>query len=331
MFSGKAWRAIDFGSPGDVLRLTDATWDAPTSGRVLVKVSAVGLGYPDVLITSGTFPFASVLPAEPGQEVAGEVVAAPEGSRFAVGDRILGFAPFLEGVGGLSEYSYVWEFFARPIPAGMTDEEAAGFLISFKTAHHALVDNITLVPGETLLVLGAAGGSGAAAVQLGKALGVTVIAAASSAEKRAFCASIGADHAVDYTHGAFADEVQRLTGGAGVDAVFDPVGGELGVQASKLLAPGGRFMLVGYAGGSFPTIDPMDLLTRNAKLVGVLGGAFASLNVDAAAMDRVADLAAHKEIRTPLGTVFGFDEAPTAISRIANRTAIGKSVIRVAA
>lgn len=329
-FEGQVWRATEFGAPKDVLRLTDATWEEPAEGRILIRVAVCGIGYPDVLMTTGNYPLLRDPPAEPGQEVVGQVVAAPAGSRFSVGDRVMGFTPFLQGRGGLGTYAYGWEDMIRPVPGPLTDEEAAGFLIAFKTAHHGLVDRTTLATGETLLVLGGAGSSGSAAIQFGKARGATVIAAGGSAEKLAFCKNIGADHVVNYRVAGFADEVRGLTGGRGVDVIYDPVGGNLGTESMKAMVPGGRFVVIGLASGSLATVDPLALLMHNWTMVGVLGGAFESREVDTHAVDEVWRMADAGLIRTPVGKVFPFGEVPEAIDAMANARTIGKSVVRVA-
>jgi NADPH:quinone reductase len=329
-FSGPGLAGSQVRAPKDVLRLTDVTWAEPTDGRILIKVDVCGIGYPDVLMTTGSFPLHSHLPVSPGQEVAGDVVAVPAGSRFSVGDRVMGFTPFLEGHGGLGTYAYGQEDMIRPVPAPFTDEEAAGFLIAFKTAHHGLVDRTPLAAGETLLILGGAGSSGSAAIQLGKNLGATVIAAAGTPEKLAFCEAIGADHVVNYQAAGFADDVCALTSGRGADVVYDPVGGNLGTEAMKTMAPGGRFVLIGLANGSFTAVDPLTLLMHNWTVIGVLGGAFESRQTDTHAVDEVWRMADAGLIRTPVGNVFSFSEVPEAIDAMAHARTIGKSVVHVA-
>lgn len=330
MFHGKAWQAGRFGPIKDVLRLTDMTWDAPTEGRLLVKVEACGIGYLDAMMIEGWYPMLTEPPACPGHEVVGEVVAAPPGSRFSVGDRVFGFTPFLEALGGLGEYAYTWEMMTRHVPSTLNDEQAGGFLLSAKTAHNALIDRLSLHTEEALLVLGAAGGSGSAAVVLGKALGATVIAAASSEEKLAFCRSIGADHTVNYRTGDLTEEVRGLTNGRGADVVFDPVGGDMANRALRAIAREGRFAVVGLASGTFVTADAAAMVIGNYSMVGVLGGAFLdSPHRDSVAIDAVCGLAGRGLISTPLGEVSSFDAAPDAIQAIAEGKAIGKSVVRV--
>ena len=330
MFHGKAWRADRFGPIKDVLRLADRTWDSPTEGRVLISVEVCGIGYLDAMMIEGWYPMLTEPPACPGHEVAGKVVAVPPGSRFSVGDRVVGFTPFLEALGGLGEYAYTWEMMTRCVPSTLNDEQAGGLLLSAKTAHNALVDRLTMRSGEALLVLGAAGGSGSAAVVLGKALGATVIAAASTEEKLAFCRSIGADHTVNYRTADLTEEVRGLTGGRGADVVFDPVGGEMANRALRAVAREGRFAVVGLASGTFVTADAAAMVMGNYSMVGVLGGAFLdSPHRDSVAVDAVCDLAERGLISTPLGTVSSFDAAPDAIQSIADGKAIGKSVVRV--
>ncbi|GII52547.1 oxidoreductase [Planotetraspora thailandica] len=329
MFHGKSWQAPEFGTPTEVLRLTEATWEAPSEGRLLVKVDYCAVGYPDIYIVGGHFPGVTQPPASPGQEVSGEVVAVAPGSPFAVGDRVMGMTPFFESCGGYGTYAYVWEAQCRPIPSTLTGAEAAGFLIGFKTAHFGLVGRLGLTAGEVLVVLGGAGGSGSTAIQLGKALGATVIAVAGGHDKVEFCRSLGADHVIDRTAADVAEEVRALTDGRGADVVYDPVGGDLGTQMLGAMAYGGRFGVIGYASGSFPQIDGMGALLGNYSVVGVFGGTIPP-EQDAATLDQICELAERGAIKTPIGTVFSFDDVPDAIQQVMEGRAIGKAVVRVA-
>jgi NADPH2:quinone reductase len=236
-----------------------------------VKVLASGVSLPDLLATTGTYPPIPDVPVVLGLEAAGEIVAVPEGARFSVGDRVMGMRSiFVNGFGGHAEYAYLLEAETRPVPAHMSDEQAAGFVIGFRTAHAALVDRCAIKNGETLVVLGAAGNSGASAVQLGKALGATVIAVASNKDKLAYCKAIGADHVVNYTTDNVSDEIMAITGGRGADVIFDPVGGELSGQAVKVIAQYGRIAIVGFASGSPITLDAFDMLLREYSAIGLL-------------------------------------------------------------
>ena len=220
----KSWTAQEFGRIDDVLKLVDVPEPAPPPpGCMTVNVLAAGVGLPDVLMTMGTYPLVTRPPVSPGQEVVGIVTAVAEGVPYAVGDRVLATSLFSHNSGGFSQQCYVATELASKVPAGMPDEQAAGFIIPYQTAHCALVQRCQIQAGESLLVLGASGSSGSAAIQLGKALGATVIAVAGGEQKSAFCQSIGADHVVDYRKGPIAEQVRERVGS--VDIIFDPGGG----------------------------------------------------------------------------------------------------------
>lgn len=326
MFHGRSWQAHSFGDPKDVLRVHETEWPEPTEGELLVKVLACGVGLPDLLITTGNYPPLPQPPVVPGQEVAGEVVAVPAGSAFAVGDRVMGSTAFADGWGGYSDYAYVREARTQRVPEAMTDEEAAGFMIGFRTAYAGLDERVRVAAGEVLLVIGASGNTGAAAVQLGKALGATVIAAASTAEKLEFCTGLGADHVVNYRTSDLAEEVKKITGGHGADVLFDPVGGESGTKAAAAVARLGRIAVIGYASGSWLTLDPLDMVLRNYAAVGVFAGG--TEEEDRIAYGRLADLAGRGLIRTPVTRVASFDEVPDVIAAIPT-AAPGKAVVRI--
>lgn len=326
MHRGRTWSAPAFGEPGEVLTLTDTTWSGVAEGRLLVRVLVCGLGMPDVLMTRGQYPLLPEPPVFPGQEVAGEVVATAPGSRFAVGDRIMGLTSFLDGRGGLGDYAYVQEAKARPIPDTLSDEQAAGFLLSFRTAYAGLVGRVQVRSGETLLVLGASGGSGAAAIRLGKSLGATVIAVAGGDDKLRFCRELGADHVVDRLHTDVADTVHTLTDGHGADVIFDPVGGDLGTHALAAVARLGRVAVIGYASGRFLTLDPLDMVLRNYTAVGVFAAGTAE--EDTTAYDALFRLAVAGGLTTPLSRVVGFDDVPDALATLHLHP--GKTVVRIA-
>ena len=221
---GRAWRLVRFGAAKESIELREMTWEPPTHGRLLIRVRAAGAGYPDVMMAAGQFPLLGAPPFGLGEEAAGEVVAVPAGSRFAVGDQVAGITAFLDGWGGYAEYAYLREQSSMRIPPGITDAQAAGFPIAFRTAYAALVHRVPVSKGQRLVVLGAAGSSGVAALQLGRARGAEVIAVAGSPEKTSFCLRLGADHAINYRTENVADRLAEITGGVGVDVVFDPVG-----------------------------------------------------------------------------------------------------------
>ncbi|MCD0484081.1 NADPH:quinone oxidoreductase family protein [Streptacidiphilus sp. ASG 303] len=328
MFSGRAWRLVAFGDPEEGIELQETVWAEPPPGQLLIRVRTAGAGFPDVLMAAGRFPLLGAPPFGLGEEAAGEVVAVPPGSRFAVGDRVAGITAFLEGWGGYAEYAYLREHSTVRIPSGMTDEQAGGFPIGFRTAYAALVERAPVEPGQTLLVLGAAGSTGAAALQLGRALGATTIAVAGGPEKLAFCARHGADHVVDHRAGDMTARIDAITRGRGVDLVYDPVGGSTAATALRSIAPRGRIAVVGLASGSPVPLDPMDMLLRNYTAVGVLASP-GEPAAEAAVWDRLADLAGRGEIATPVGAVHGFGDVPRMIAAQA-APGPGKSVVRVA-
>jgi NADPH2:quinone reductase len=253
----------------------------------------------------------------------------PAASRFAVGDQITGITAFLQGWGGYAEYAYVREESAIRIPAGMTDEQAGGFPIGFRTAYAGLIERASLEAGQTLLVLGAAGSSGATAVQLGKALGAKVIAVAGSVEKVEFCRRYGADHTVNYHTDDLTARIAEFTGGRGVDLIYDPVGGAIAATALKSITRNGRIAIIGLASGTTAPLDSTDMLLRNYTAVGVLATPNDDTAAEAAVWDRLADLAERGAIRTPVGAVYGFDQVPQMIAAQAAPQA-GKTVIKAA-
>jgi NADPH:quinone reductase len=328
MYEGRSWQAAEFGEPKDVMRVVPTRWPEPSEGRLLVRVRAAGVGLADVLQVRGAYPGVTP-PVVPGLEVAGEVVATAPGSRFAAGDRVMGITPAAMAApyGGYSDYAYVFEAKTLPIPASLSFQEAAGFVIPFRTAYQALVERVQVAPGEVLAILGAGGAVGSAAIQLGKALGATVIAVASTEDKLKFCADAGADHGVR-SEADVAAELGRLTGGAGVDVLLDLVGGELATRALQGVGRGGRVPVAGYASGSFLTVDPMDLVLRNYAVVGVYAGG-TTPEEDTAAWQRLFELVDEGAIRTPIGTVSGFDEVPGVLGDLASGGPAGKQIIEI--
>lgn len=250
------------------------------------------------------------------------------GSQFSVGDQVTGITGFLEGWGGYAEYAYVREQSAIRIPKGMTDEQAGGFPIGFRTAYAGLVERAPVQPGQTLLILGAAGSTGATALQLGKALGATVIAVAGSREKVEFCARHGADHVLNYRTDDLTARIAEITDGRGVDLIYDPVGGDTAATAVKSLAHNGRIAVIGLASGALVALDPMDMMLRNYSAVGVLAMPNDDPEAEAAVWSRLTDLADKGAITTPVGRVYGFSEVP---QMIAEQSAPwpGKPVVRV--
>ncbi|WP_084398716.1 zinc-binding dehydrogenase [Henriciella aquimarina] len=313
----------------EVLQLCGDEWENPDEGTLLVKVEACGIGLPDLFMTQGRYPIVASPPVHPGQEVSGRVISVPPGSAFRVGERVMGITIYGSGWwrGGLADYAFVQERKCLRIPAEMSDEAAAGFVIGFRTAHAALVERVPVTAGERVLILGGAGSSGAAAIQLSKALGAEVIAVAGSDEKLRFCETIGADHVVSYGEEGWPDAVAGATRGRGVDVIFDPVGGATALAALATLATRGRIALVGFASGEWLKLDAQDMVLRNYSAVGVFSGGF-SANEDARAFADLAEMVERGAINTPLGSVFEFDQTREAICSL-SRPGPGKTVVRM--
>ncbi len=259
----------------DKLTIEDVGAPEAGKGEVLVDVKAAGLNFPDTLIIQGKYQIRPELPFTPGGEGAGIVEAVGEGvNTVKVGDRVL----FNSQVGAFAEKVVTSAFQVMPIPDHMSFEVAAGFTITYGTSYHGLKQRAELKAGETVLVLGAAGGVGLATVELAKAMGATVIAAASTDEKLAVCTTAGADHVINYTNDSLKEKIKELTGGKGVDVVYDPVGGDFTEIAVRSMAPGGRLLVIGFAAGDIPHIPINLLLLKQCALVGVFWGAWASKN-----------------------------------------------------
>lgn len=270
----KAWQVQQLGPPAEAISLVEREIPQPGSGQVQVKVGAVGIGLPDVLMCHGKYAFKPALPFTPGQEICGTVTAVGEGCSLAPGDRVMGITAFIEGHGGFAEYCLAAESTLYPVAEGMPDTDAAAFCIPYHTAIAGLKLQGRMQPGEVLLVHGAAGGSGYTAVQLGKAMGATVIATAGGEDKLAFCLAQGADHAINYREEDFVERVLQLTDGRGADVVYDPVGGETFERSVECSAPGGRLLAIGFASGRWGAPKTQDLVMKNCSVVGVFVGAY---------------------------------------------------------
>ena len=269
----RAWQTVKLGRPRDALHLCeDAEPPQPTPDTVLLEVVAAGIGLPDAFMCQGSYALApGQFPFTQGQEVVGRVKGWGQDVRGRrVGDRVMAVTSFFTGHGGFAEQCLGLDGFCLPVPGDMSDAEAAGFLIPFHTAYIALVTRGKLEPGETLLVIGGAGGTGQAAVQVGKALGARVIATAGGSEKADFCRELGADHVVDYRSEDIAEAVRAATDGRGADAIYDPVGGEAFASATRCVAHEGRILAIGFASGSWGEVDTPHVVYNNYSVVGVI-------------------------------------------------------------
>ena len=316
--------------PAQGLVLEEVASPTPKTNEILLQVHAAGVNFPDTLIIEGKYQFKPPLPFSPGGEAAGVVAAVGAGvaakpGAFKVGDRVMA----LTGWGAFAEEVTVPAYNVLPMPEGMSFTTAAAFGMTYGTSMHALRQRANLQAGETLLVLGASGGVGLAAVEIGKAMGAKVIAAASSAEKLAVAQAAGADELIDYSQASLKEEIKRLTGGQGVDVIYDPVGGELFDHAVRGLAWNGRLLVVGFASGTIPQLPVNLALLKGASVVGVFWGSFAQRQPDDNAANFRQLFAWHAEgkVRPLVSHTYPLAEAGAAIERLGQRQAVGKLVV----
>jgi len=312
----------------DNISLKDVALPEVSAGRVRVKIQAASIGFVDGLKVQGLYQTKDALPFTPGTEFAGLVDSVGAGiSGLAPGQAVMG----MTRSGALAEYIAVPAVALTAIPDGIAPEVAAAFRANYLTALYALSDRGTLKPGEILLVLGAAGGVGIAAVQVGKLLGARVIAAASTEEKRKFASDHGADATIDYTQASWRDALKELTGDHGADVIYDPVGGEVSVQAFRSIAWNGRHLVVGFAAGKIPAL-PFNLpLLKGGVLTGVdlaqIGRREpeAEKRLTAQLLDWLKD----KKLLPVVGQVFPFADFRDAFKAMQTRAALGKMVVRI--
>lgn len=307
------------------LRVDDLPDPEPGPGEVVIDVKAAGVNFPDLLITQGKYQFKPPPPFVPGGEVAGVVSAAGAGvTGLSKGDRVAATMLF----GAFAERVAVPAAAAARLPDGVSFEVGAAVLLTYATTIHALADRAALRPGETLLVLGAAGGVGTAAIEIGKRLGAKVIAAASSEDKLAHCREHGTDATIDYSKEDLKERAKALSGG-GVDVVYDPVGGDFTEAALRAIAWEGRYLIVGFAAGPIPKIPANLVLLKGCQIVGVFWGAFAQRDParNAANAERVLGWLANGELRPHVDAVLPFERAAEALERLARREVKGKLVL----
>ena len=321
----KAVRIHELTGPA-ALRVDEVPEPDVGAGQILIDVRAAGVNFPDTLITRGQYQFKPTPPFSPGGEVAGVVRAVGSGvTSIAVGDRVAATMLY----GGYAERVVVPELTAVPLPDSVSFEVGAATLLTYLTTYHALVDRAALRAGESLLVLGAAGGVGIAAVELGALLGARVIAAASSESKLAFCREHGAAETIDYAKQDLKERIKALTSGNGVDVVYDPVGGALAEAALRGTAWQGRFLVVGFASGEIPKIPLNLVLLKGCQLVGVFWGSFA-MREPAKNRAHAAQLfawIAEGKLRPAVDAALPFAQAAEALGRIERREVKGKIVL----
>jgi NADPH2:quinone reductase len=310
----------------DALQWKELPTPEPKAGEVRVAIRAASLNFPDLLIVQNKYQVKPPLPFVPGSEYAGTVEAVGEGVRhLKIGDAVAAFG----GTGGFGTHAVVSAALVMPLPAGFPFDDAAAFILTYGTTHHALVDRGQLRSGETLLVLGAAGGVGTAAIQIGKVLGARVIAAASSDAKCELCRSIGADATINYASANVRDELKQLTGGKGPDVVYDPVGGDLAEPVFRSIAWRGRYLVVGFAQGAIPAL-PLNLaLLKGASIVGVFWGEFARREptANADALKELARWYAEGKVKPVIDRRLPMRELPAAYALMGSRTVRGKVVM----
>ncbi len=314
--------------PADKLVIEDVASPEAKGHGVKVRVKAAGLNFPDTLIIEGKYQLKPAMPFSPGGEMSGEVIEVGEKvTRFKPGDRVAG----LTGYGAFAEEVVVPEQNILPIPESMSDEKAAAFSMVYGTSYYALKQRANIQPGETLLVLGASGGVGLATVELGKAMGAHVIAAASTAEKLAVAKEAGADELINYTEEPLKDAVKRLTNSKGVDVIYDPVGGEFTEQALRAMAWNGRHLIIGFAAGDIPKIPANLTLLKGCSVVGVFWGSFTQREPQTSAqnMMELLKLFSEGKIDPRIREVYEFEDYEKALGALTGRTATGKVVLKV--
>ena len=308
-------------------RLVEREAPAPKAGEVMVRVAACGVGYVDALVALGRYQVKPPLPHTPGSEVGGVVEVVGEGvTGLAVGQRVMA-----QGRGGFAELMVAPASLVSPIPDAMSFEQAAGFRINYLTALHGLRDRARLAAGERLLVLGAAGGVGMAAVQIGAAMGAEVIAVGSSEDKRAFAAANGAAQVLDTGVEGWRDRLKALTGGKGLDVVFDPVCGPLFEAAFRSLAWNGRHLVVGFAGGPIPALPANLPLMKGGALMGVDVRQFLLFEgpLAAAHLAELLGWVGEGRLVPPVGRTFAFGDYAAALEFGLSGKGLGKTVLKV--
>ena len=322
----KAWQIHELGEPKESLKVHEMDTPEPMTGQLLIEVDAVGLAFPDVLQCRGEYQVKPPLPFTPGGETAGRVIAVGEGVEdFSVGQKVISLG------GGLSEQALVHAQMSFGIPDSMDQVKAAALPMNYGTTWFALHDRALIKSGESLLVTGASGGTGSAAIQLGLAAGARVIAVAGGKEKVEACRALGADVVIDHREEEdLVERVREVTNNEGVDVAYDPVGGEIFQKVRRCMAWNGRLLVIGFVAG-IPEIATNHVLLKNYSVVGVHWGA--SLGRDPSSfkqqMSSVVELSGSGEVDPLLHPTYGFESANQALQDIADRKVVGKVVIDI--
>jgi NADPH:quinone reductase len=312
--------------PAENLVVEEVAGREPGPGEVRIRVRAAGVNFPDVLIIQKKYQVQPALPFTPGSEGAGEVMAVGAGvTSVKPGDRVIVYS----GVGSFAEEIIAPAEKVVPMPAGLSFEVAAAFTLTYGTSWHAVRDRAALKPGETMLVLGAAGGVGLSAVEIGKAIGARVIAAASTDEKLAVCREHGADATINYEKEDLREAIKRETGGKGPDVIYDPVGGKFAEPAFRSIGWRGRYLVIGFANGQIPALPLNLMLLKGASVVGVFWGEFTKREpaANAAGMAEMLEWLAQGKLRPHISGTYRLDQVAQALNDMSARKVTGKILI----
>lgn len=323
----KAYVCREFG-PVDSHKVEEIEDPRAEAGQVIVDVKAAGVSFPDVLIVQGKYQFQPPFPFSPGGEIAGIISEIGEGVvDWKVGDRVMA----MTGNGGIAEKVLAFEMTLMPLPDSMDFKDGAAFPLNYGTTYYALKQRGQLQAGETLLVTGAGGGVGTTAIEIGKAMGARVIAAASSDEKLEIAKNLGADEVINYSDGELKEKVKALTGGLGADVIYDPIGGDIFMQCMRCINWKGRVLVIGFASGPIPEVPTNLALLKGCSIVGVFWGRFtgAEPEENSQNFDELFALHAEGKLKPQITKSYSLDDAAEAIASLENRKAIGKVVIEM--
>ncbi len=323
----KAYVCREFG-PVESHKVEEVEDPRAEAGQVVVDVKAAGVSFPDVLIVQGKYQFQPPFPFSPGGEIAGVISEVGEGVvDWKVGDRVIA----MTGNGGIAEKVVAFEMTLMPLPETMDFKDGAAFPLNYGTTYHALKQRGQLQSGETLLVTGAGGGVGTTAIEIGKAMGAKVIAAASTEEKLEIAKNLGADETINYSDGELKEKVKALTDGLGADVIYDPIGGDIFLQCMRCVNWKGRVLVIGFASGPIPEVPTNLALLKGCSIVGVFWGRFtgAEPEENSKNFDELFALHAEGKLKPQITKSYSLDNAAEAISSLENRKATGKVVIEI--
>ena len=323
----KAYVCREFG-PVESHKVEEIEDPRAEAGQVVVDVKAAGVSFPDVLIVQGKYQFQPPFPFSPGGEIAGVISEVGEGVvDWKIGARVIA----MTGNGGIAEKVVAFEMTLMPLPETMDFKDGAAFPLNYGTTYHALKQRGQLQAGETLLVTGAGGGVGTTAIEIGKAMGARVIAAASTDEKLEIAKNLGADEVINYSDGELKEKVKALTDGLGADVIYDPIGGDIFLQCMRCVNWKGRVLVIGFASGPIPEVPTNLALLKGCSIVGVFWGRFtgAEPEENSKNFDELFALHAEGKLKPQITKSYSLDDAAEAISSLENRKATGKVVIEI--